>query len=656
MAFEFTINDDLGAEGRLLLIKRSNDRVYHEFATQTQADGNTIFSFPQKLRLKKGAYNIVIEVDGKRRRVGKDLYGQLESHDARVLKRGKVGKHFVTLYLTYPGSGLAVLVDDNKKRHKISGIIPPTLKSIERDQDCLIIKGVVQFKNDIAEDEQALYLELRPRYWGKPFHVSVNYQCLHNEADYLKGTSGLFGFEGVIDLRHAYNAGAFVDRFVDVFLCVKKWDGRIYKRKLHDSAKKFAWESGEDIFVFSNIARKKDIYAYFTRSEYRGLSLIYRDHREADSRWNRFKERLVERLIPRISWGKNTWLLFEHECLTAQDNGFVFFEWLKKNRPDVDAKYILNKKTIEYRNLTDKRGVIPYYSFRHLILLFNAKVLVSSQSRYHAYKFRPLESAIKSSLLEKPMFFLQHGVTAFKKNNSFNRTKFVDAADYVFVTSELEKEIVEQHWEYPSDKVLMTGFPRFDRLKDQTVEDKTHVLVMPTWRSWVEAESKEEFKKSEFFKHYARLIKWLSEDWSLDGPDRKVTVYLHSRISQYVDVFDELPNVNYIEMGEIPVRQMIASADIMVTDYSSVSWDFAYLGKPVFFYQFDYEKYEVVHGSYVDMESLPFGARAETFEKMQALFRRYPNHLPSQAQSQLFAYNDQRNNLRVYEAIQEKLS
>ena len=51
---------------------------------------------------------------------------------------------------------------------------------------------------------------------------------------------------------------------------------------------------------------------------------------------------------------------------------------------------------------------------------------------------------------------------------------------------------------------------------------------------------------------------------------------------------------------------------MLITDYSSVCWDILYQDKPSIFYQFDIEKYNEAHGSYIDMETELFGDRAST--------------------------------------------
>src|SRR5690606_13622083 len=60
------------------------------------------------------------------------------------------------------------------------------------------------------------------------------------------------------------------------------------------------------------------------------------------------------------------------------------------------------------------------------------------------------------------------------------------------------------------------------------------------------------------------------------------------------------------------IHDEIASARLLVTDYSSVAWDFLYMKRPVVFYMFDVEEYLARQGSYIAIPDELFGAFATT--------------------------------------------
>ena len=82
-----------------------------------------------------------------------------------------------------------------------------------------------------------------------------------------------------------------------------------------------------------------------------------------------------------------------------------------------------------------------------------------------------------------------------------------------------------------------------------------------------------------------------------------------------------------------------------------------YQGKPVLFYQFDYDKYMEVHGSYMDMERELFGLRlSDCDELIQAIKDKVETGFaedPSATEKRMdyFAYIDSDNSKRTYEFL-----
>ena len=99
---------------------------------------------------------------------------------------------------------------------------------------------------------------------------------------------------------------------------------------------------------------------------------------------------------------------------------------------------------------------------------------------------------------------------------------------------------------------------------------------------------------------------------------------------------------------------------MLVTDYSSVSWDVYYLGKPVIFYQFDYDLYLKSNGSYLNMETELFGDRCMTEEELTDIIIEYvqtdfkEKKQYSAARNNYFAYRDRDNSKRTLEFIRSK--
>src|SRR5699024_11924774 len=134
--------------------------------------------------------------------------------------------------------------------------------------------------------------------------------------------------------------------------------------------------------------------------------------------------------------------------------------------------------------------------------------------------------------------------------------------------------------------VKVIGLSRFDNLLDQKSDNRT-VLFIPTWREWLNTDRK--FKGSMYFKRYQSLLENPMLHKLLEKYDVNINFYPHYRMQPFIDEFKKLKTnrVKVIELGERNVQDLLIENQLMITDYSSVSFDFNYISNPVIFYHFD---------------------------------------------------------------------
>ena len=136
---------------------------------------------------------------------------------------------------------------------------------------------------------------------------------------------------------------------------------------------------------------------------------------------------------------------------------------------------------------------------------------------------------------------------------------------------------------------------------------------------------------------------------------------------------DYLKEFGSVELGEnidlLPkdadITKELMKSKILITDYSSVAYDFYYLKKPVIFFQFDKEEYESKVGSYVDLENELFGEGVynidECVKKIVEISENNFKYIPqteeriNKLRSRFLKYEDKENCKRVYNLILTKL-
>ena len=408
------------------------------------------------------------------------------------------------------------------------------------------------------------------------------------------------------------------------------------------------------------------LYPYNTVA--RKLAFQFREEGEYDGLSFRLKEMtaLVLYKLFKPYWDKrHIQLVYEKFCMMAQDNGFYFFKYCMENHEEERQKshiyYVITKDAADRQKLLSyKEHLIDFMSIRHMIYMQASKLLVSTDTRSHLYAIRQRGSILKRYLRKKPIVFLQHGVTALKRVDFFYGKGKAGSCNLFVVTSDFEKKIVEDHFGYTEDEIVNSGFARWDVLEDKS-EGVRELLIMPTWRTWLENVTPEEFKKSDYFSNYMELLNSDRFRDFLEKNDLHANFYLHSKFREFMQDFSvESPRIRLIAFGEEPANELIMRCKMLVTDYSSVCWDVFYLDKPVVFFQFDRDKYEEAHGSYLDMSKELFGDCTDNVstlldyleECQEDAFQIKPQY--EKMRRNFYKYYDDQNSRRICDAIVEK--
>jgi|GEM_PF-632138 len=403
------------------------------------------------------------------------------------------------------------------------------------------------------------------------------------------------------------------------------------------------------------------IYPFITNRNV--LYIAYRENISEDfPKWMNNEVR-AEKFYKRFKYqldAQKIWLVYEKESETAQDNSFYFFKYCYENHKSRNIYYIIKKNSPDKNQLKGMEDrVVEFMSFKHLVLLQAAQLLVASETRGHAYIWRYQKGKIREILDKKPFVFLQHGVTAFKLNDSVLRKDSPTSVNLYVTTSEFEREVIKNGLGYNHSDVMVTGFPRWDYLNDLSKEtEKRKVLVMPTWRSWLDEVSETEFLSNEYYLNYIELLQ--SEDLSKIAVEHNLEInfLLHPKFKQYISSFDvDSEHVRLISFGDKKINEVLMESSLLITDYSSVAWEMYYMNKPTIFYQFDYSKYIELTGSYIDMNETIFGERAFDVSSVLQTLKDYAENDFEEKESfknmrsHFFEFEDKNNSDRVYNGI-----
>lgn len=448
----------------------------------------------------------------------------------------------------------------------------------------------------------------------------------------------------------------------DIFMIVVI-DNEEFYGKIKNIKKYIKTKIDKRVITYSyNKEENNIIYPYVTVDG--AVAICSREKGKYEKNKYKFKELLacsIAALVKPYFNKKDLWLVYEKFSEGAQDNGFYFFKHCYENHKERNIYYIIQKESPDYKNLYGMEDrVLEFMSFKYMIYLYSAKLLISSESKPHCYAWRVQKGILKEALNRKTHVFLQHGVIALKKiDYIFKKTKS-NSVDLFVVSSDYEKNIINKSFGYKEHEILNVGLCRWDVMENKEGEKK-EILLMPTWRSWMDDIEEEKFIESDYYKNYKELLNSKELLELLDNNDLILNFYIHPKFKAYVQMFRvSSDRVKVYEFGEVQLNELMMKSSMLITDYSSVSWDMYYQGKPILFYQFDLEEYNIHQGSYLDMENELFGDRSSTIDELLSDIEYYVNRSfvekkeYKEMRKKYFKYVDKNNCERTYDSILKK--
>ena len=375
----------------------------------------------------------------------------------------------------------------------------------------------------------------------------------------------------------------------------------------------------------------------------------------------RYTAKLVKLFIKKEIW------LISDRTMVANDNGMHFFKYVVSvNDNTIKPYFVIDKNSEDYTKMKKIGSVLPYNSFKYHILFLVSSKIISSQADGWVINAFGKSHKYYHDMYNFDFVFLQHGIT---KNDQTRWLNFINKNIKILVTATFPEyqSFLDLDYGYSKEEIKLTGFPRFDNLKN---EPKKQIAIMPTWRQLLSGKNNDKtgireynpvFKESEYFKFYNNLIndKKLLEVMQKKGYTGIFVIH-PSHIENYKD-FKENDTFKVIH-GYADYQKIFKESNLLISDYSSVTFDFAYLYKPVVYTTFDEEEFYKSHiydKGYFNTKEDGFGPVCENYkstietiissiEKDCILEEKYKKRI-----QKFFKYNDNNNCQRVYEEIKK---
>ncbi|MFE2060590.1 glycosyltransferase [Streptomyces sp. NPDC059446] len=364
---------------------------------------------------------------------------------------------------------------------------------------------------------------------------------------------------------------------------------------------------------------------------------------------------------------REIWLIGERSD-TAQDNSYHFFRWMRTQRKRRKAYYVIDRNAADHAKVAPYGRVIQLGSFKHRMYLLHATKLIGS---YDSESYLLPEGYRKvlflhrfGELLKYQRVFLQHGIIYNDVTTGVDQR--ITSYDMIVTTGRQEREYLAQEAGF-GDRAVLAGLPRFDALQRRPAE-RPRILLMPTWRQWIVTASykksagpaKTAFTQSEYFRFYRSLLSDRRLAAALERFGVDLEFFPHYEIRPYLHNFRiESSTIRVADPKTRNVQDAMRECSLMVTDYSSVFFDVAYMGIPLVYVPFDEEDFYGRHykRGYFNLAEHGFGPVCRTVdhavdEIIATMSRRFTVESPYRERAEhFFAHQDDGNCARVFEAI-----
>jgi hypothetical protein len=353
------------------------------------------------------------------------------------------------------------------------------------------------------------------------------------------------------------------------------------------------------------------------------------------------------------------WLYYD-KGYKGGDNGEYLFRYAAAQDDGIDHRYIINSKTSYAKQLVaDGLGdqILGQRQEATLLAALEAeRIVVSHKNRFKYVGFTEDEACFFTNLMDAKIATCFHGLNIPDVPRNVGQN--ADNSTMTFIASPYERtNLLLPENGFADVNLKLLGAPRFDGL---VPGHQPFVLLSPTWRRYIvygrtRSQVDEAFADTDYFKIFDSLI---NNRRLLDGLRERgmgLIYLLHPMVASNKDAFGEVEGVEIVRGDvEADFERLLSDASVMVTDYSGVQFDFAYMRKPLLYYHreelpdhtpspvFNYSR-DGLGPILTDEESLVDAILDAVDNGVKPKYRDRMDHF--------FAYDDQDSCARIYSAL-----
>jgi len=387
-----------------------------------------------------------------------------------------------------------------------------------------------------------------------------------------------------------------------------------------------------------------------------------------------FVDLIIWAIFKKIPKDPNIWVFGAIRGKEYLDNAKYLFEyvnkhtsinaiWITKNLEVVErirAKgykaYLENSKEAKYYASRAKIAIIthrgnrkksdlPFCYFNEetkIIQLWHGIPLKKIAYDDKVFSFKTNENSIKYKVKMKII------------DKFFPFVSYVHKPSMILALGEETQNIFSKAFRTAKDKVKITGYPRYDVLIENKnrVNNEKRVIYMPTFRGSVNS-------KFDLFLQYGFDVEKI--DSFLQKRDIYLDIKLHPFNRPSEDLIKQIEkSKNIFLLEDIQIYEEIHKYIMLITDYSSIFFDYLFLDRPIIFAPFDQNEYiKKDREFYFDYEEVTPGPKVYSWSEVLEyidIFNKNPLMFDEERKiikNRFHKYQDNKNSERVYKEIKK---
>lgn len=444
---------------------------------------------------------------------------------------------------------------------------------------------------------EAIQLSLQHVESGKSFMVTPQEISMANDT-YRR-------FTGTIDLADDSGRG---------LLDIGKWQlyfevrGEIEGQSHVEKKRVRVQNATFDPLLFSGLKLKP----FRTKEGYLNIRVKLKWHRIEDGpRRQKMVQKVLYPLFRLLPISKKTIVFESYWGRSYSCNPRALYEYMDQN--DMGYRYVWTFKN-ENTPISGKAKAVRIHSWLYYYYLATAKYFINNANFPNFYKKR--KNAVDIQTLHGTPL-KKMGLDVFEATDSEEkRSQFLrrcDRWDYLLSPSRYVSNLAKPCFDFQKN-ILEYGFPRNDMFKmanNKAVidhiknkldlpHDKKIMLYAPTWR----------------VKHTFKVELALDQMQQELGDDYILLLRLHYFTARALDL-SPYEGFAYNVSSHDDMQELCLISDVLITDYSSVMFDYANLNRPILFFTYDLENYrDQLRGLYIDFEEEAPGPLARTTDQL----------------------------------------